>query len=62
MLLTQPVPDKIQSRNDNATTTEEEVLIDEPLSRMPLKVRPIEFILENGGRGEPAFRTETDFL
>ncbi len=45
---------------DDTGKKEEDVLIDEPLPRLPLKVRPIELILKNGGKGKPAFTIETE--
>lgn len=55
------VPESVTTTIDfNARLTQEDVLIDEPLLSLPLQVLPIELILKNGGRGEPAFKMETE--
>jgi len=55
------VPESVTTTTDfNARLTQDDVLIDEPLPRLPLQVLPIELILKSGGRGEPAFKMETE--
>jgi hypothetical protein len=39
---------------------EEDILIDEPLPRLPVKVQPIKLKLRIRGRGKPTFRLETE--
>jgi hypothetical protein len=39
---------------------EEDILIDEPLPRLPARVQPVKLRLITRGRGKPTFRLETE--
>ena len=45
---------------EEMTLLDEEVLIDEPLPRLPLNVQPMKVRLKLGGKGKPIFRSAED--